>query len=69
MGKLHRIRKAFNKLPEERKREVGAFVFRRNAPRPGCIIDEHGVRFRWYVPSHRDYTMKLCRDHFGGVAQ
>jgi len=62
MGKLHRIRKAFDKLPEERKRKLSRYG-------GSCYAGRHGISFRLGGRSYRKYVKKLCREHFREVAQ
>ena len=74
MGKLHRIRKAFNKLPDEKKRRlaerkvfssfIGGLYIKRAS---GCYVGRE-VRFHGYTDSHRNYVRKLCRDYLEEVA-
>jgi hypothetical protein len=71
MGKLHRIRKAFNRLSEEDKERLNSlaktywscpsavFSYRTNAVE---------FRFSWHH-SYRRFVRKLCREHFGRVGQ
>jgi len=76
MGKLHRIRKAFDKLPEARKREL----YKSSGGRwssVGCYFRETNTPYRNkgfhfdttnYHRGYRNFIGKLCRDHFDGVA-
>jgi len=63
MGKLHRIRRAFNKLPEEMKRKLSRYGG------GSCHVGWHGVSFSLWGRSYRKYVKKLCREYFGEVAQ
>jgi len=62
MGKLHRIRRAFNKLPEERKKKLRRYG-------GSCYVGQYGVRFYLMGSSYRKFMKKLCSEHFREVAQ
>jgi len=61
MGNLHRIRKAFDKLSEEEKTELGRFG-------SGCYVRKKYLGFSTNSLSYRNYVRKLLREHQRGVA-
>lgn len=60
MGKLHRSKRAFGKLPKEE----------REAVRGGVWFDPlDRIRFNIWTDSYKNYIKKLRREYLGEVAQ
>ncbi len=61
VGKLHKIKRAFDKLPDARKRNLSKYS--------GVWYRDGDIRFGVYTNSYRRYVNKLCREYLGEVAQ
>ena len=61
VGKLHKIKRAFDKLPDARKRNLSKYS--------GVWYRDGDIRFGIYTGSYRRYVRKLCREYLGEVAR